>query len=404
MTISDVVLTIKPKFVSFSHIWKTATLKTIKGKVVRSALRTWPYFSFQGKFFNQTPSQINYLKRNVLKYGASIWAIPSWWDLTTLEVEASSGQTSLQVKETSYRQFHEERDVIIINPTDWRLYEVCTISGDSGSISEDEIILKDNLVSSWAIGSYVLPLYDYHIDPVSFSQVFSNVESFTIKAEEAYEEERAFEYTLPVSGEQTYEGLDIFSFSPSFPLKYSYEYPFLRMKFYGMEYAQTDYDISNLDIGLSFYKSSKKDIHDLLNFFDSKQGMFQKFWLSTWSKDVVINAPFDAADDIVSIDDIEYSSFYMDEDVIGRHLFFRFPDGSVTQKKIIDVSSGGEEITLSEAIGTSVSTEELADMSVSFLMLVCFSIDEVKVNYVEGLYSSQIDFNFRLLLEETEVD
>lgn len=402
MSSASVTLTIKPSLVSFSHVWRTNITRTVLGRETRSTLLTWPRLSIESDFTGKTTDQINWVKRNLIKYGASIWAIPCWWDYTTLTSQANSGQASLIVKSTGNRHFYTERDIILIDSEDWQTYEVGTINSGGGSITETSITLDSNLTSTWASGSFVIPLYDCRIDPISISRIFKDVEYFKIKAVEAYEEDMSFTYTLPSSGANTYESLDLFETYPMFPLNYSFDFPYELTQFYGIGYRYVQQDLANLTLKMSFICSNRSKVYELLDYFDSKQGMFQKFWLPTFSRDVIVNSSFGSSETVLSIDDIDYPEFYLTESVVGRHLYFRFPDGNTAQRKVVAAGSNPSSITVNSAIGTAVSENELAKLNISFLMLVRFIVDEIKINYSEGLYSARIDLDFNLLLEETE--
>jgi hypothetical protein len=295
MSSADVFLTIIPQAASFSHVWRTAIMRNIAGVETRSAIFSWPRLKIEHDYINASATKITWLKNQLYNHGASIWGIPCWWDYTRLTAQAASGQPVLAVEDTANRHFYEGRDAIVINGES---YEVGVIS----SIGASSITLDSNLSSTWPAGSYVLPLYDCRIDPVSLSRIFNNVERFSIQATEAYEESRSFEYELPASGaEQDSDGLDIFPFTPSYPVEFSYDFPFDLAQFHGIGYAVSSQDVSNLTLSATFVRKSRAEIYSMLNFFDAQQGRFRKFWLlDEWAVDA-LDGPVSFAIDEIKI-------------------------------------------------------------------------------------------------------
>jgi len=260
--------------------------------------------------------------------------------------------------------------------------------------------LATNLVSTWNSG-YVLPLYDCRLGMKNdLSEVFRNVDRFTLSGIEEYETLRTFTYTLPDSDVDTYEDLDVFEISPMYDLNYSFQHSYDLLQYLGIGTEQTEYDETELFFDMSFRKSSRADIWEILNMFDSKKGRFSKFWVPSNNDDVVVTSAFNAIDTELTIEDIDYDTFWLPNDIAGRYIHIKFPDGTTTQRKITDAPSGTNEITLDSAIGTTVTAGDLDDLKISFLHLVTFAIDVIEIKYVGNLSAANIDLSFNGLVEE----
>ena len=277
-------LTIPPTANRISHIWKTNIQTTIKGVEKRSMLYTWPRVTIYNEFIADSTERINYLKRNIFRYGDVVWGIPVWMDKTLLTAQANSGQKTLNVGETAYRHFYAGRQCIIINPSNHLSYEVGTIV----TVNATSLVLLVNLTSTWAGGSLVFPLYDCRINvEQELGAEIMVPQTFQVLATEAYESVRLFTYTAPSSGADTYEGLDLFlhKMMPSAAYKYKRQYDLAQYLGIGYGYTKFDSGESAMGFRAGLIMEDREDIWTLFDFFDSKQGRLEKFWVPTWSKD-----------------------------------------------------------------------------------------------------------------------
>jgi hypothetical protein len=394
---ADFYLTMRPATQKVSHTWRTAIQTTVKGVEKRSMLYTWPRISLFNDFILTTNQKINYLKRNLFRYADKVWGIPVWADRTILTSQAASGQAILNVGETDYRHFYEGRNCIIIQGNDFTKYEVKTID----SFTNDQIVLTANLASTWPINSFVLPLYDCRItQDQEMSSEFQNIQNFQLSATEAYETLRSFDYSVPESGADTYQDLDLFLYKFQRSVTYKYKRAYDLSQFLGLGYAATKYDPGENVLGLqtSLLRKTKQDVWNLLNFFDSKQGRLEKFWVPTWSRDIVATSAILATDTVLTIEPMQYNTYYLPDEVIGRYLYIQFPDQSYICKKITTASTSS--ITLDGQIGQAVSAGDLSKLLISFLILCRFDIDELEIEYLVENFG-KADLSFAGLVGET---
>lgn len=393
---ADFIFTLCPDTQKISHTWKTSIQTTVKGAEKRSALFTWPRIKLSNSFVLNIPKTINYLKRNLYRYADAVWGVPVWTDKTVLTSQAASGQKIINVQQTDYRHFYSGRSFILVNPADTSIYEIGTID----ILTSAQITALTNLTNTWPAGSLALPLYDCRVSPqeeISASSLRN--QTFDLEANEAFESLRAFSYTLPISGAPTYQGLDLFLGTINYPITYGFKRPYDLTQFLGLGYSYANFNAgdNSLSLKTSLTRSSRQSIWELFGFFDSKQGRFQGFWIPTWSRDIVATAAIDSSDTVLTIENIEYSTVYLPNEIIGRHVFIKFPDGTYACRKISDADS--ETITLDSAIGVDVPLDALPKLMISFLMFCRFDIDELEIDYVKENFG-KADLSFAGLIGE----
>jgi len=221
--VAHVELTIRPrKKFSVSHLWKTSIQKGITGGEKRAALFTWPRIQLEYETMLTNDTEFNWIARKLYKYLYGLWGIPIWSDRTTLSSQAALGQKVLNVVGTDNRHFYAGRDIIIINPTNFQLYE----TGKIESLTSTSITLDANLSSTWPIGSLVLPRYLFRMEnPQEVQSKVFQYQELKFSSIESFESLRSFAYTIPESGASVYKGLDVFQFIPYNGVECSYNKP-----------------------------------------------------------------------------------------------------------------------------------------------------------------------------------
>jgi len=396
---ADVYLTIEPKTQQIAHQWRTSIQKTVNGKEKRSALFTWPRIILRNTLAPAGSREINWLKRKIMRYSDATWGIPLWPDKTALTTQAASGQKILAVADTGNRHFYAGRQCILIKPSDPFVYAVGTIN----ILASAQITLLVNLAATWPAGSWVLPLYDCRIaaDREIAGKAMRRQET-DLEATEAYEAARTFDYALPASGAPTYLDIDLFLPTVETPVTYKYSRPYDLLQFLGLGYAASRYAAGENALGMKtkMIRPTRTEIWEALKFFDACQGRLQSFWMPSWSRDIVATQAILATDTVINCEDIEYTTHYLPNEVIGRHVFIRFPDRTYACRKIDDAAAA--TITLGSAIGTAVPANQLGRLLICFLNLCRFDIDEMAVDYPNGGGEyGQIDLSVMGIVGET---
>lgn len=166
----------------------------------------------------------------------------------------------------------------------------------------------------------------------------------------------------------------------------------------GIGAAWSNFDETLLGLKAGYLLSGKAEIQDLMDFFDDKKGRWQPFWVPTWQADLVVTAAIDPADTIITVRDVKYSDFWQPNDVTGRFLFFKFPDGSHAVRTVLDAPTSAT-IRLTSPIGQAVPTDQLDRLLVSFLLFCRFDQDEIEIRFLTDS-AAEAALAFRTLPQE----
>lgn len=387
-------LTIKMTDQRLSHVWRTTIQHPLPGIIEkRSALNTWPRVNLENKIQMSTDNERAFMHYNFLEKIFDFWYIPIISDKILLTSQAASGQKILAIDETDYRHFYDGRQLVLIDPDDWESYEVVDIDTvDSGV----QITSENNLSATWPAGTKVYPYYKSRIeDKQNLDSKFPGIENVEILSEEEFESIRSFDYTLPTidaSVYPVYNSLNLFLNSPRAPIKENYRFPFVISGSIGLKTPFSTYDHTRMIFDREFQLTSKKDIYDLLDFFDAKQGRLGTFYTPTWLNDIVIADGFDSGDTVLTTNKI----YIPEPDLTGNHVLVRFPDNSYAAREIVDRPSE-TSIEIDSTIGTTIPTASLSRVKTSFLYETRFNQDEISIDYVFKENLAKINLAFNIL-------
>jgi hypothetical protein len=263
----------------------------------------------------------------------------------------------------------------LVDPSDWESYEYGAIDTVD---SATQITMAVNLVQTWPINTCVYPIYEYRVNETQeVDAQFRQLNFVRMSATESFESARSFSYSVPSSGAPTYDSLDLFLTKPLYPITEIYNQPFELLSFLGLNYASSHYDKAKFAFPLDFIVVSRADIWSFLEFFDSKRGRYQTFYMPSWNDDIIPTVAIGAADTTLTVEEV----YLTDAEITGRHLFIRLPDGSYVCREITSLPSS-TSIQISSAIGTAVSATNLSEMLLSFLYKVRFNVDEILFEYI----------------------
>ena len=391
-------ITFKPNRQKVSHTWKTGIQKSLNGSEKRSAIQTYPRVKIDTSYGFDDHAKSMWLKTRLFHKMGEHWGVPLWADQTPITSTAAGSQSVINVTETDYRHFYVNRKGIVIDQDDWTTYEVFDID----SITSTSITISGTLVSSWAVDDIVMPLYECRISPTQMvSRRVRAFDEFSIQATEEFEGQNPFTYTLPTSSGAytTYSGYDVFLSKPHTKIDYSFNQPYTLTQFYGLGYKETYYDTDQTNMPMKFelIENTKEEIWNWFLFFDNKMGRLETFWIPTWNKDIILTAGFSSTDTTLNMENVDYSTYWEINTLVGRHLYIQFPDKTYTIRKVD--SATNTVITLDSQIGTTV-TDYLA-CYISFLNFSRFDIDELEINYHPNNVTATTQLSFYGVSEET---
>ncbi|MBW2598545.1 MAG: hypothetical protein JRC60_00230 [Deltaproteobacteria bacterium] len=378
LTIADYLL-ISPDWgepISYSRRWQTAIQNVITGAEKRAALFTWPRRSLSYILQAMSAAESNYVKRKLFKNLHNIWGIPFWQDRTTLSVQADAGQAILQVGSTENRNFEIGAPYIIQES------EASYETGEISDLTATQITVKSNLNNTWAAGTDVYPVLQARLQPTQkLGMITAGIGDIRIEAKEAFDS-GITRYIGDASDFDTYKGIPVFGIEPDLAdgVVQGFSHPYKLLQFFGSEYLHSNTLETGFRISAKFFETGKAPIWDVLDFFDAMMGRHGHFWFPSWQSDIVVTGAIAATDTQLTIEDIDYDSYWANP-YVGRYIYLLFPDGIGVCRRIMGHPSD-TVITLEEAVGKACSADELDSLLVSFLHLSRFDADEIKTEYI----------------------
>lgn len=361
------------KPLEFSLEWRTNILSMISKGEQRSSLFTWPRRGLRVDLKAASVQDFNYLKRYLYKSLHKVWGVPFWQDKTVLTSEAAMGQSSLQIDSTQFRNFEKGGLCAIVSS--WSSYEVGTIL----ELTSSEIVLTENLGFTWPEGTEVYPILKSRLEGAQGLDIpVPQVGGLSLDFAEIWDED-IIRSLGDASSFPVYKTFPVLNLDPDWNVvvKQSILHPYELVEYLGKQLASSLRDYSDIGISLKLSIFERESIWDFRGFFNEMRGQWGVFWLPSHQHDIVVTAPFNAADVTLTIQDIEFSIYWASEEV---HLIFYFQDGTEVCRKV-ELAPTSTSITLDEAIGKDCSSDELAKLKVSFLYFSHLDRDKTLFKY-----------------------
>jgi len=140
--------------VKIKRNYLTTILTAEEGNEQRSGLTNIPTISISYTIQPSTQAKAGYLRRRLQASVNKVWNVPLWPHEMVLTSQASSGTNTLNVDSADYRDLSNLVSGEVMIRHDYNTYEI----GEISSFSSTQIVLKDNLASTWAAGKKVYPL------------------------------------------------------------------------------------------------------------------------------------------------------------------------------------------------------------------------------------------------------
>jgi hypothetical protein len=138
----------------------------------------------------------------------------------------------------------------------------------------------------------------------------------------------------------------------------------------------------------------------LIDFFNTQQGRYGRFWVPSWVRDVKFTAGFNAGDTVVTVENIDYENTWKANRILGRYLFVLFPDNSYVISKI-NKAPTPTTLQLKTPLGVACTADEAAALFACFLYFVRFDVDELELTYHTAAVA-ETELTFKTLHGEEE--
>ena len=359
--------------VKVRRMWRTAVQRSVDGGCSRQGLYSVPHLSMAYRISTISAAETDYIRRRLYASLHQIVGCPLWPDRSDLTAGVSEGHAALSL-DTTLRHFEVGAPVILFKSADDYALGVIL------SLTDDEIILEDDLESDWPAGTTVYPLLQGRLT-ISSSRVASDTDAHGwIDVDIVEEFDADITHRAETFSGDTYRDLPVMGIAPdwSTPPEQSHDRPATRSDGLWAAYEDPLYDEPTLTAVMAWSAFSRADILELAAFFDEIQGGLNAFWVPTWQSDIRLDAGFAADSTVLSIDG-GLPDEWQGNDVIGLHAAIIYPDGTIVCRGIAD--AGASSITLSAAPGKALATADLPCAMISFLLLVRSAADTLELAY-----------------------
>jgi hypothetical protein len=198
----------------------------------------------------------------------------------------------------------------------------------------------------------------------------------------------------------TYNDYPVFETAPDWMngVRRDVVYPHEVLRGFGLGWIDRVYPRPYTRLEMDLVPDSPAAIKTVADFFDDRKGRLKPFWASSWQADIKVVGSFDAEATVIDIEDVDYETTWLDNDVDGRYLAFRWPDGTFVYRKVVDAPTA-TTIELDEAIGRAASDADIAGLLVSFLYFMRFDHDEIEIQYYTS-HVAKIRLTMKSVAEE----
>jgi hypothetical protein len=361
------------------YTYETSILRTVYGYEQRSALISWPRRSVKYDITFMSEAESAYFNRVVQKHQGGVFGVPVWGEHGSLTAQATAGQGYVDLTDIDKTNYEVGGLAVIYN--DWDDYEVVEIY----SMTTTRLTLESTLTNTWPSGSSIYPMLHMTMEQnVPLDKVTSAFGGASVAFKEAWEDtitRKILSHNFPM-----YKGYYVFNKEPNWieGMSISFSRPSEFLQKLGVQIRYTREPESEYTLEGQFLWDGVSECAEIRGFFDSSIGKWKQFWSPTWQRDVVITGAISSSDTTITIENIEYSSYWAENTIIGRYLFIMLPDGTELYRKVVGWPSS-TQLTLGSAIGQDVAVSVVNRILVSFLLPVRFEIDTMEMGYPKPL-------------------
>lgn len=380
--IANEILAVRPDWsdtLRMEYAWKTTIKRGLAGHEKRSGLLSAPRRAFEFTVQARTGLESEMLKKRLYTAHGKIFGVPLWTDATALAVGVSAGATSLPVLETGFRLFQADSLAIIVSGGS---YEVVEVSGVSTSV----LSLAEAVTQDWPAGSFVAPFFQGRVDDSKTTVTGKTDRDGTVSLRLLEEFDERFSVPTPdMTDYPTYNGLPVLNTPHNWSDRYSQTMEmdteaFSFSSLAGLTERVLTQDEPRLTISLSANAFTREESRRLLDFFIDRKGRLLPFWVPSPASDVILAGAFSSGDTILDTGGVDMSALFgQGYPTTGKHLWFRFPDGTTAAREVVGCDPSTGRISLGSAIGKTV--EHFTDVTVSLLYPARFDKDTLGMDY-----------------------
>lgn len=317
--------------------------------------------------------------------------LPIWTDNQTLGTPAASGQPTVIISTTGY-DFDVDQYCCLW--ADWNSFEVVQID----SLTSGSITLAENLVSTWPVGTQVLPARLARLSQKLSSQRYGDGAGWRVifdVDEAAYSSNR-----LPSISPEQYLQTDVYpsdaDFSEALPLDLDAEFGIVDAQagIVALDSAAKIYPQTIFQYADKFF--SRTDITTFLAYLHRWGGRRQPFWLSTQEYDFVATAVETGLTGWLTYQANGYPTFQdlsstTTRNAIAIHYMSRgliYQMGDEIQRPILDCESLGGGLERIRINLENIGSGDFDKFKVSYLLYCRLENETVEINWYNNCAAS----------------
>jgi hypothetical protein len=358
-----------------AYTFETNVLRSMYGHEQRSALYGWPRRTVKYDVTFMSEAQAAYFTRVVNKYQGSVFGVPVWGEQGNLSAQASASQTYVDLIDVDKMNF--EVGGLFVLFADYETYEVREID----SMTTTRLNFSTGLSSTWPIGSTLYPMLHMTVEQnIPSTKLTSAYGGSGLVFKEAWNGDIVHE--LGSQSFPFYKEYVVFNKRPNWidnvgvSITRSSEY----LQKLGVQIRYTRDPESEFVLEASYLSTNIDECAELKGWFNYCMGKWSQFWIPTWQRDIVVTGAISSSDTILTIEDIEYATYWANNNSVGKYLFLLLPDDTEVYREITAWPSS-TQITVDEEIGYDVSADSVQHVLASFLLPARFEIDEMEMQY-----------------------
>lgn len=366
------------------------------GSEQRIAWRKNPRQLFEWKVIVEDGTSRSRLQNILYEWQRRVFGIPIWHEQTKLTTAATAGDTVLTVSQTDYRDFREGGLVLVYQ--DDVVNDVVTIA--AGGIGASTITIESGLLSSYSVGTQVVPLRTGVIrSAVSGRRYPSGAQELTINfrvedndanlastsgwtmlnSKVLLDDKNAISGTLSESFDQEVTIIDNAT---------------------GKVFQSTGWSYHRRGSSKTFWTNTLQGLWKIRQLLHALKGRQVSFYLPTFVSDLQPVLDLTSGAGTMTIANVGYTQFAQGR--LGKNIIrVTFKDGStplirtITDSSIVDVDT--ESLTLDDVWPATYTPEEVD--KVMFVEKVRFDSDTISFRYTPGQRTVRVSGSVRTVIE-----
>jgi hypothetical protein len=352
--------------------WLTEVLESYDGTEQRIRLRQLPRRAFEYAFLIEG-NDARVLDHLLFAWGARIYCMPVWTDVTVLTEEIAAGSVTITVQDAANSDYHDGGLAVLWRSnTRHEAVEILSIAGDA-------LTLKLPLGGSWPAGTRVFParltrlegevVVTRPTDTIAMGRCRFSVEDITLPNVTDYGAD--------------YQGYKVFGWKPdrSADLEDSWRRK-LAVIDYGAGLPTFDDESGSPKIGrkLTWLLADRSNVTIYRGWLAARAGRVNPCWLPTFESDLEVVATVAATDAGITVQNVGYARF-VNADILRRDILLRTTAGTFHRRitGAHEISDAEELLSLDTPLGVTLQPEQF--LQISYLELARLDQDTIELHW-----------------------